>query len=106
MESVLYLLILFADALAKLGHRLWVMQSNSRRKERKQAASRFGGGDKCGRCQKTVYFAEAREGPNNIKYHKPCFSCLLCNKSLDSHFAERMQPPCTASSIALVDADA
>ena len=39
-----------------------------------------------------MYFAEAREGPNNIKYHKPCFSCLLCNKILDSHFAERNAP--------------
>lgn len=31
---------------------------------------RFGGGDVCPRCKKTVYFAEARDGPNNIKYHK------------------------------------
>ena len=54
-----------------------------------KAAPRFGGGDICGRCGKTVYFAEAREGPNNVKYHKSCFSCLLCNKTLDSHFAER-----------------
>ena len=34
------------------------------------AVSRFGGGDKCPRCHKTVYFAEAREGPNNVKYHR------------------------------------
>ena len=61
----------------------------------RQAAPRFGGGDKCGRCGKTAYFAEAREGPHNIKYHKSCFTCLACNKSLDSHFAERMhfRPP-------------
>jgi hypothetical protein len=32
--------------------------------------SKYGGGDKCPRCGKTVYFAEAKEGPNNIKYHK------------------------------------
>jgi len=55
----------------------------------RKAAPRFGGGDKCGRCGKTAYFAEAREGPHNIKYHKSCFTCLACNKSLDSHFAER-----------------
>jgi hypothetical protein len=34
------------------------------------AASKYGGGDKCPRCGKTVYFAEAKEGPNNIKYHR------------------------------------
>ena len=34
------------------------------------ASSKYGGGDKCPRCLKTVYFAEAKEGPNNIKYHK------------------------------------
>jgi len=33
-------------------------------------ANKYGGGDKCPRCLKTVYFAEAKEGPNNIKYHK------------------------------------
>ena len=33
-------------------------------------ASKYGGGDKCPRCNKTVYFAEAKEGPNNIKYHR------------------------------------
>ena len=46
--------------------------------------SKYGGGDKCPRCGKTVYFAEAKEGPNNIKYHKyvliPCtlVSLALC----------------------------
>mmetsp|Transcript_16786 Transcript_16786/g.33617 ORF Transcript_16786/g.33617 Transcript_16786/m.33617 type:complete len:281 (+) Transcript_16786:120-962(+) len=54
-------------------------------------SSRFGGGDKCPRCNKTVYFAEAREGPNNKKYHRPCFACALCKKTLDSTFAERQQ---------------
>ena len=34
------------------------------------ASSKYGGGDKCPRCLKTVYFAEAKDGPNNIKYHK------------------------------------
>ena len=32
--------------------------------------SKYGGGDKCPRCNKTVYFAESKEGPNNIKYHR------------------------------------
>jgi cysteine/glycine-rich protein len=54
-----------------------------------KAAPRFGGGDICGRCNKTVYFAEMREGPQNIKYHKSCFTCISCNKSLDSTFNER-----------------
>lgn len=46
--------------------------------------NKYGGGDKCPRCGKTVYFAEAKEGPNNIKYHKyvliPCIltSLALC----------------------------
>jgi hypothetical protein len=34
------------------------------------AGRKYGGGDQCPRCLKTVYFAEAKEGPNNIKYHK------------------------------------
>jgi len=51
-------------------------------------ASRFGGGDRCPQCEKTVYFAEAREGPNNIKYHKSCFACSKCRKTLDSTFTE------------------
>jgi cysteine/glycine-rich protein len=36
-----------------------------------------------------VYFAEAREGPNNVKYHRACFACQICSKTLDSHFNER-----------------
>ena len=52
-------------------------------------ASKYGGGDKCPRCNKTVYFAEAREGPNNIKYHKMCFTCCVCRKVVDSTFTER-----------------
>jgi hypothetical protein len=53
------------------------------------ASSKYGGGDKCPRCNKTVYFAEAREGPNNIKYHKMCFKCVVCSKVVDSTFTER-----------------
>jgi hypothetical protein len=54
----------------------------------KAASSKYGGGDKCTRCGKTVYFAELREGPYNQKYHKTCFTCMLCNKALDSTFSE------------------
>jgi len=54
-------------------------------------SSRFGGGDKCPRCKKTVYFAEAKEGPNNIKYHRPCFTCMACAKTLDSHFSQHQE---------------
>ena len=57
--------------------------------QKKTPPGRFGGGDTCVRCQKTVYFAEAREGPNNNKYHKSCFACITCQKVLDSTFAER-----------------
>ncbi len=53
------------------------------------APSKYGGGDKCPRCNKTVYFAEAREGPNNVKYHKMCFTCVVCRKVVDSTFTER-----------------
>ena len=40
-------------------------------------------------CMYIYIYTYVKQGPNNIKYHKPCFSCLLCSKSLDSHFAER-----------------
>ena len=63
--------------------------SNASSGQKKTPPSRFGGGDTCVRCQKTVYFAEAREGPNNNKYHKSCFACITCQKVLDSTFAER-----------------
>jgi cysteine and glycine-rich protein len=57
--------------------------------QKKTPPGRFGGGDTCVRCQKAVYFAEAREGPNNNKYHKSCFACATCQKVLDTAFAER-----------------
>ena len=50
-------------------------------------SSRFGGGDKCFRCNKTVYAAEVKEGPKNQKYHRPCFTCYACAKSLDLHYS-------------------
>lgn len=45
--------------------------------------SQFGGGDKCARCNKTVYFAEERKGAGK-KWHVECFKCLTCGKRLDS----------------------
>jgi len=43
----------------------------------------LGGGDKCSRCSKTVYFAEKAIGAGK-NWHKQCFSCLTCKKGLDS----------------------
>ncbi|KAJ3292277.1 Cysteine and glycine-rich protein 1 [Borealophlyctis nickersoniae] len=45
---------------------------------------RFGGADNCPRCDKAVYFAEQVIGPLGVKYHKTCFKCTECNKSVDS----------------------
>ncbi|KAI9348641.1 hypothetical protein BDR26DRAFT_853637 [Obelidium mucronatum] len=38
----------------------------------------------CPRCSKQVYFAEQILGPGGVKYHKLCFRCSDCGKSLDS----------------------
>ncbi len=38
----------------------------------------------CPRCSKNVYFAEMMQGPGGSKYHKLCFRCSDCDKSLDS----------------------
>ncbi|XP_060074511.1 muscle LIM protein Mlp84B-like [Ylistrum balloti] len=45
--------------------------------------NRFGGGEKCPRCQKTVFFAEEARA-NGRKWHKLCLKCANCNKMLDS----------------------
>ncbi|KAI9281327.1 hypothetical protein BC943DRAFT_329636 [Umbelopsis sp. AD052] len=45
---------------------------------------RFGGAPKCPRCDKFVYMAEQVLGPNSVYYHRACFTCKECNKSLDS----------------------
>ncbi|XP_070568182.1 cysteine and glycine-rich protein 2-like [Ptychodera flava] len=48
------------------------------------AGSRFGAsGEKCPRCGKTVYMAEKVIGAGS-SWHKVCFTCASCNKSLDS----------------------
>lgn len=45
---------------------------------------RVEGVDICPVCGKMVYFAEKVTAANQ-SYHKLCFKCSLCNKSLDSH---------------------
>ncbi|KAF9975202.1 hypothetical protein BGZ73_001231 [Actinomortierella ambigua] len=39
---------------------------------------------RCPRCNKMVYQAEQVIGPNGAPYHKACYTCLECNKRLDS----------------------
>uniref|UniRef100_A0A3P9K918 Cysteine and glycine-rich protein 1 n=1 Tax=Oryzias latipes TaxID=8090 RepID=A0A3P9K918_ORYLA len=43
----------------------------------------LGGGNKCGRCSKTVYFAE-EVLCDGRSFHRSCFLCMVCRKSLDS----------------------
>lgn len=43
----------------------------------------YGGGAKCPKCQKTVYFNEEVLAAGK-KWHKVCFRCFQCGKSLDS----------------------
>ena len=38
--------------------------------ETEKPKPKFGGGDPCVRCKKTVYAAECRDGPDQQKYHK------------------------------------
>lgn len=43
---------------------------------------KFGGADKCGICQKSVYPQEKIEA-GGIKFHKLCFKCSECKMSLN-----------------------
>ncbi|KAI2663908.1 Cysteine and glycine-rich protein 2 [Labeo rohita] len=43
----------------------------------------LGGGNKCGCCKKTVYFAEEVQCEGQ-SFHKSCFLCMACRKNLDS----------------------
>ena len=43
----------------------------------------FGGGPKCGKCEKSVYFNEKVDACGKA-WHKACFRCFDCGKSLDS----------------------
>ena len=47
------------------------------------AASRFGGGNKCATCKKTVYAAESVIAANK-EYHDSCFVCQTCRHRLSS----------------------
>ncbi|CAA7261957.1 unnamed protein product [Cyclocybe aegerita] len=38
----------------------------------------------CPRCSKAVYLAEQVLGPGRKLYHKPCLTCMICSKRLDS----------------------
>jgi hypothetical protein len=44
---------------------------------------KFGGAEKCGRCTKSVFFAE-RVIAEGKPYHKACFVCARCRKGLES----------------------
>ncbi|EDO49934.1 predicted protein, partial [Nematostella vectensis] len=46
-------------------------------------SSKYGGGPKCPKCDKTVYSAEG-QALLGMTFHKRCFTCTTCNKSLDS----------------------
>ncbi|KAG5848879.1 cysteine and glycine-rich protein 3-like [Anguilla rostrata] len=46
-------------------------------------AQKFGGCDHCSRCSKAVYAAEKIIGAGKT-WHKMCFRCALCGKSLES----------------------
>ncbi|XP_059146479.1 uncharacterized protein LOC131934271 [Physella acuta] len=45
-------------------------------------APKFGGGDKCGICDKTVYAQEKIEA-GGVPFHKQCFKCSHCKMSLN-----------------------
>ncbi|KAL0963132.1 hypothetical protein UPYG_G00350150 [Umbra pygmaea] len=46
-------------------------------------AQKFGGSEKCGRCGESVYAAEKIVGAGK-PWHKNCFRCAKCGKSLES----------------------
>ncbi|KAJ8248930.1 hypothetical protein GJAV_G00229300 [Gymnothorax javanicus] len=46
-------------------------------------AQKFGGSDRCPRCSKAVYAAEKVIGAGQ-SWHKSCFRCSFCGKSLES----------------------
>jgi len=45
---------------------------------------KYGGGNPCKRCSKTVYSAEERKDSEGGFWHKECFACKECGKKLDS----------------------
>lgn len=64
------------------------LSGNTSYRPKSQVASSIGNvvtanKDECPTCHKTVYFAEQVVGPNSVKYHKICFKCTSCRKTLD-----------------------
>ncbi|KAH0620828.1 hypothetical protein JD844_021631 [Phrynosoma platyrhinos] len=55
----------------------------SLRPEKPSRMPNWGGGAKCGACDKTVYHAEEIQC-NGRSFHKTCFHCMACRKALDS----------------------
>uniref|UniRef100_A0A8C1G1N8 Cysteine and glycine-rich protein 3 (cardiac LIM protein) n=1 Tax=Cyprinus carpio TaxID=7962 RepID=A0A8C1G1N8_CYPCA len=53
------------------------------KKHQKGFAKKFGSTDSCPHCSKVVYAAEKVMGAGK-PWHKTCFRCLLCGKSLES----------------------
>ncbi|KAL4659566.1 cysteine and glycine-rich protein 2-like isoform X1 [Arapaima gigas] len=47
-------------------------------------AQKFGGSEKCARCGEPVYAAEKIMGAGKKPWHKSCFRCAKCGKSLES----------------------
>jgi len=44
---------------------------------------KWGGAEVCPRCEKPVFIAELMRGAGRA-WHKSCFTCLVCNKRIDS----------------------
>ncbi|EOD18037.1 hypothetical protein EMIHUDRAFT_57343, partial [Emiliania huxleyi CCMP1516] len=64
----------FMQALKTSGGTLTIMRSSS--------FGRFGGGgEKCTRCNKTVYAAERVSAKDQV-FHNTCFRCIECNIKL------------------------
>ncbi|KAL1006997.1 hypothetical protein UPYG_G00080400 [Umbra pygmaea] len=58
-------------------------RSTSTNSNSNKVAQKFGSSDRCQRCSKAVYAAEKIMGAGK-PWHKTCFRCLLCGKSLES----------------------
>lgn len=48
-----------------------------------QFKPKWGGAEICPRCEKSVFIAELMRGAGKA-WHKGCFTCLMCNKRVDS----------------------
>ncbi|KAL6113522.1 csrp3 [Pungitius sinensis] len=57
--------------------------ASSNSKHENKSSLKFGCSDRCPRCSKAVYAAEKVMGAGK-PWHKTCFRCALCGKSLES----------------------